>query len=50
MHGGRKLRVLLVDSDPDRAAAVEAGLTEAGWTVVAIASDAADTVLPFQSG
>ncbi len=32
------LRVLLVDSDPERAAAVEAGLAATGCTVVAIAS------------
>ncbi|MBL6454101.1 ANTAR domain-containing protein [Belnapia sp. T6] len=32
------MRVLLVDSDPDRAAAVEAGLTATGCTVVAIAA------------
>ena len=32
------LRVLLVDSDPERAAAVEAGLAATGCTVVAIAA------------
>ena len=32
------LRVLLVDSDPDRAAAVQAGLAATGCTVVAIAA------------
>lgn len=36
------LRVLLVDGDPERAAAVEAGLSAAGYTVVAIAPDAVD--------
>lgn len=34
--------MLLVDGDPDRAAAVAAGLTMAGCTVVAVAPDAAD--------
>lgn len=37
-RGARVLRVLLVDSDPERAAAVEAGLSAVGCTVVAIAS------------
>lgn len=36
--GGRTLRVLLVDSDSDRAAAVEAGLTAAGCLVVGVAT------------
>ncbi len=37
-RGARVLRVLLVDSDPERTAAVEAGLSAVGCTVVAIAS------------
>ncbi len=36
------LRVLLVESDPERAAAVEAGLSATGCTVVAIASGTRD--------
>jgi response regulator NasT len=40
--GARVLRVLLVDSDPERAAAVEAGLAATGCTVVAIAAGTRD--------
>jgi response regulator NasT len=36
------LRVLLVDGEPERAAAVKAGLEAAGCTVVAVAPDVAD--------
>src|SRR4051794_31086827 len=40
--GASVLRVLLVDSDPERAAAVEAGLSATGCTVVAIAAGTRD--------
>jgi len=36
------LRVLLIDDDADRAAAVKAGLAEAGFDVVAVAAEAGD--------
>lgn len=36
------MRVLLVDGEPDRAAAVKSGLEAAGCTVVAVAPDVAD--------
>ena len=36
------LRVLLVDADPERAAQVSAGLTTAGYAVVAISADPCD--------
>jgi response regulator NasT len=41
VHGGRHLRVLLVDADAERAAAVRAGLEAAGCQVVAVSSEAA---------
>jgi len=41
-EGAAALRVLLVDSDRDRALAVEAGLVATGCTVVAIATGMAD--------
>jgi response regulator NasT len=41
-RGTATLRVLLVDSDRDRAAAVEQGLAAAGCTVVAIAAGVGD--------
>ncbi len=39
---GGCLRVLLIDGEPDRAAAVKAGLEAAGFTVVATAPEAVD--------
>jgi two-component system, response regulator / RNA-binding antiterminator len=42
LPGGRALRVLLVDSDSDRAAAVEAGLAAAGCVVVGIVAGTAE--------
>jgi two-component system, response regulator / RNA-binding antiterminator len=42
MEGADPLRVLLVDSDLERAAAVQAGLVAAGCTVVALAADTFD--------
>jgi two-component system, response regulator / RNA-binding antiterminator len=41
-QGAGTLRVLLVDGDPERALAVEAGLVAAGCTVVAVVAEAAD--------
>lgn len=40
--GGCRLRVLLIDAEPERAVAVEAGLRAAGCAVVAVAGDAAE--------
>ena len=42
LPGGRALRVLLVDSDTDRAAAVEAGLAAAGCVVVGTVAGTAE--------
>jgi DNA-binding response OmpR family regulator len=55
------LRVLLIDGEQDRAAAVKAGLEAAGFLVVAMAPDAGDlirlvrqaeanVIVPFRGG
>jgi response regulator NasT len=49
--GAATLRVLLIDTDPERAAAVQAGLDAVGYSVVAVAAEAADlTRLVRESG
>jgi two-component system, response regulator / RNA-binding antiterminator len=42
--GAATLRVLLIDTDPERAAAVQAGLDAVGYSVVAVAAEAADLI------